>query len=310
MRRLVVLGFGCVVVLLVGPLVFVAGVAQVVLGGLSTGAPPSSTAVATIPQHYLILYEEAATTCQGLAWTVLAAIGTIESDNGQSTLPGVHSGHNPAGAEGPMQFEPATFVRYATVGPGGLVPANPYDPVDAIYSAAKMLCADGAGSEATLANAVYAYNHSWSYVNEVLSLAATYGASLSGPSATRQAVAAEAVSYAVAQLGKPYVCGGTGPASFDCSGLVRAAYAAAGVALPRTAQEQYDAGPVVAPVQQLKPGDLVFFGSSVSGIGHVGIYVGSGEMIDAPHSGTTVRMETYRWSDYVGATDPASRASP
>jgi hypothetical protein len=57
----------------------------------------------------LALYQEAATTCAGLPWTVLAAIGTIESDNGQSDLPGVHSGANAAGAEGPMHFEPATF---------------------------------------------------------------------------------------------------------------------------------------------------------------------------------------------------------
>jgi hypothetical protein len=57
----------------------------------------------------LALYQEAAATCAGIPWTVLAAIGTIESDNGQSDLPGVHSGANAAGAEGPMQFEPATF---------------------------------------------------------------------------------------------------------------------------------------------------------------------------------------------------------
>jgi hypothetical protein len=57
----------------------------------------------------LALYQEAATTCAGLPWTVLAAIGTIESDNGQSDLPGVHNGANAAGVEGPMHFEPATF---------------------------------------------------------------------------------------------------------------------------------------------------------------------------------------------------------
>jgi hypothetical protein len=57
----------------------------------------------------LALYQEAAATCAGLRWTVLAAIGIIESDNGQSDLPGVHSGANAAGAEGPMHFEPATF---------------------------------------------------------------------------------------------------------------------------------------------------------------------------------------------------------
>ena len=57
----------------------------------------------------LVLSQDAAATCPGLPWTVLAAIGTVESDNGQSTLAGVHGGANPAGAEAPMQFEPATF---------------------------------------------------------------------------------------------------------------------------------------------------------------------------------------------------------
>ena len=86
----------------------------------------------------LSLYEEAAPTCIGLPWTVLAAIGTVESDNGQSDLPGVHSGANPAGAEGPMQFEPATFAAYDTpVPPGGAKPPSPYDPTDAVFAAAR-----------------------------------------------------------------------------------------------------------------------------------------------------------------------------
>ncbi len=70
--------------------------------------------MATVPCHgrtttatMLGLYQEAAATCQGLPWTILAAIGTVESDNGQSSLPGVHGGANAAGAEGPMQFAPA-----------------------------------------------------------------------------------------------------------------------------------------------------------------------------------------------------------
>ena len=78
--------------------------------GVGSGAPAaSSAATATIPPAMLALYQDAAATCPGLPWTVLAAIGTVESDNGQSTLPGVHKGANAAGAEGPMQFEPSTF---------------------------------------------------------------------------------------------------------------------------------------------------------------------------------------------------------
>ena len=78
--------------------------------GLGGGAPAaSSAAAAKVPTAMLTLYQQAAATCPGLPWTILAAIGTVESDNGQSTLPGVHSGANSAGAEGPMRFEPATF---------------------------------------------------------------------------------------------------------------------------------------------------------------------------------------------------------
>src|SRR5580704_1110793 len=79
--------------------------------GVGSGAPAaSSAATAKIPPAMLALYEQAAATCPGLPWTILAAIGTVESDNGQSNLPGVHNGANAAGAQGPMQFEPATFA--------------------------------------------------------------------------------------------------------------------------------------------------------------------------------------------------------
>src|ERR1700722_12049338 len=115
--------------------------------GIGSGAPAaSSAATAKIPPAMLALYEQAAATCPGLPWTVLAAIGTIESNNGQSTLPGVHSGANAAGAEGIMQFEPDTFVAYdEPVPPGGATPPSPYDPTDAVYAAARPLCADGGG---------------------------------------------------------------------------------------------------------------------------------------------------------------------
>ena len=89
-----------------------------------------------LPAGWAALEQAAAATCPGLSWSVLAAIGTVESDSGRSTAPGVPSGANPAGAEGPFQFEPATFAAYATVGPGGARPASPYDPVDAVYTAA------------------------------------------------------------------------------------------------------------------------------------------------------------------------------
>ncbi|MHB1854871.1 MAG: C40 family peptidase, partial [Acidimicrobiales bacterium] len=109
---------------------------------------------------------------------------------------------------------------------------------------------------------------------------------------------------ALAQVGKPYVYGGTGPDGFDCSGLVMEAYASAGVTLPRVAQDQYDFGPQLAAGTPLQPGDIVFFGTPTA-ITHDGIYIGNGMMVDAPHTGADVRVESYLWSDFAGATRPA-----
>jgi hypothetical protein len=134
----------------------------------SLAGGPSVTALSDIPPAYLPLYMAAARTCPGLPWGVLAGIGEVESDHGQSTAPGVRSGANFAGAEGPMQFEPATFTWYATdADPGAQL--SPYNPTDAIYTAATMLCANGAasGTGAGIRQAVFAYNHSWTYVNDV-----------------------------------------------------------------------------------------------------------------------------------------------
>lgn len=143
-------------------------------GRSPTGEPPGTPPA--IPPAMLALYRQAAPACPGLPWSVLAAIGTVESSNGTSSLPGVHRGANGAGAEGPMQFEPATFAAYdRPVPPGGAVPPSPYDPVDAVYAAARMLCADGAHHGTDLAAAIYAYNHSETYVGEVFAVAATLG---------------------------------------------------------------------------------------------------------------------------------------
>ncbi|MER7487257.1 NlpC/P60 family protein [Streptomyces sp. NPDC126497] len=110
--------------------------------------------------------------------------------------------------------------------------------------------------------------------------------------------AAEAVSYAYAKLGSPYVWGATGPDAFDCSGLVQAAYRSAGVSLPRTTYAQIGAGRRV-PRSELLPGDLVFF---YSGISHVGIYVGDGLMIHAPNPSAPVRVAPLDEMPFAGAT--------
>ena len=113
-----------------------------------------------------------------------------------------------------------------------------------------------------------------------------------------------ALSFAADELGTPYLWGGTGNGGFDCSGLVQAAYGAAGVTLPRVAQDQYDVGPTVAAGSTVLPGDLVFFGSGPSAVQHVGLYVGEGEMIDAPHTGALIRYDSASLPDLVGATRP------
>ncbi|WP_413799814.1 NlpC/P60 family protein [Streptomyces iranensis] len=113
--------------------------------------------------------------------------------------------------------------------------------------------------------------------------------------------AARAVSYAYAALGKPYVWGATGPHGYDCSGLTQAAWRAAGVALPRTTYTQINAGQRVTR-DQLAPGDLVFF---YSGISHVGLYIGGGRMIHAPHPGAPVRLASVADMPFAGAARPA-----
>jgi cell wall-associated NlpC family hydrolase len=117
-----------------------------------------------------------------------------------------------------------------------------------------------------------------------------------------------AISFACKQVGQPYVWGGNGleqSGGFDCSGLTTAAYAAAGIGLPRTADSQYRAGPHVPADQPLFPGDLVFFGNEQH-VHHVGLYIGAGLMIDAPDVGETVKSQPYKENDYLGATRPAS----
>lgn len=129
---------------------------------------PSELALDEIPHELIGVYEAAAATCEGLDWTVLAAIHKVETGFGTGRAT------SSAGARGPMQFMPATFESYGVDGDGdGQADTN--DVEDAIFSAANLLCANGAGDSARLATAIWNYNHSQTYVNEVLTLAANYG---------------------------------------------------------------------------------------------------------------------------------------
>jgi len=121
------------------------------------------------PASYLELFQQsAALYCPGLSWTVLAAIGQIESGDGSNMGP------SSAGALGPMQFLPSTWATWGITAFGEPGPPNIMDPYDAVPSAARYLCAAGAATPAGLAGAIYAYNHATWYVTEVLALARQY----------------------------------------------------------------------------------------------------------------------------------------
>jgi cell wall-associated NlpC family hydrolase len=289
------------------------GAVQAAAAGLD-GAP-TPAARTGIPADYLAWYMAAAPTCPGLPWTVLAGIGTVESDNGESSLPGVRSGSNLAGAEGPMQFLPATFAEYAVNADPGQ-PVSPYNPADAIYAVAAMLCASGArgGTPAGIEQAVFAYNHADWYVSQVMSWAARYASQGTGTASP----AAAAIAFARAQLGKPYQWGGSGPDSYDCSGLVWAAYAAAGIHIARTTYQWQQDGAVIyrrqqdgpaVTLAQLEPGDLLFSAGSdgtPANPGHVVMYLGDGQVIQAPRTGTDVQTDPADLGSVVAVTRPAA----
>lgn len=169
--------------LLIPPLALAAVIA-LLFAGLSTGligsVGPSGEAQEDIPSQLLPLYVNAADTCPGLSWTILAAIGKIETNHGRSTLPGVTSGANSHGAAGPMQFGVGgkagnTWAAYGIDGDGDGV-ADVYNPFDAVFSAAHYLCSHGARGGENLYDAVFAYNHADWYVQDVMAQAAQYAA--------------------------------------------------------------------------------------------------------------------------------------
>jgi hypothetical protein len=299
-------------------LVLTAGLAAVT-AGLAAAAPapelPSPTALADIPAGYLTLYQSAAAGCPGLAWSVLAGVGKVESDHGRS--PELVSS---AGAEGPMQFLPSTWASYGGDGDGD-GRADPFNPADAIPAAARYLCSLDVANDARAALVSYNCGNpgpacaaaAAGYAARVLTYAAGYATG--APSATAGAGAVSpgpaaqlAVRVALGQLGTPYLWGGEEPGGFDCSGLVQFAYAAAGVALPRVAQDQYAAGPRLPTGTPPAAGDLVFFGTGPAEVTHVGLSLGDGRMVDAPHTGALVRIDIIDLASrrYVGATRPTA----
>ncbi len=308
----------------------------------TAGQPPAGGQAKSIPANYLYWYKHVGQQ-YGVPWTILAGIGTVESDNGQTTLPGVHSGSNAFGAAGPMQIgiggaagnvwgglpvHPASeAVNGVATDEDGGPNASVYDPADAIAGAAKYLLEFQVTTNPSAA--IFAYNHLQSYVQSVLYYAGSYaggkysvvsadmpsGSSAAGCATTaggvpevmapNQAVAT-AIAFAEEQLGKPYQWGATGPDAFDCSGLVMMAYRAAGIDIARTSQVQWTTEQQI-PASQVQPGDLVFFAGAdgtPTSPGHVGLVIGNGQMIEAYATGFPIRIASYTNRDPIGFTQP------
>ncbi|WP_326693355.1 MULTISPECIES: bifunctional lytic transglycosylase/C40 family peptidase [unclassified Streptomyces] len=231
-------------------------------------------------------------------------------------------------AVGPFQFMPGTWAHSGKDGNGD-GRKDPQNIHDAALSAAWYLGGDGRdlSKPGQLHAALMSYNHSEAYVQEVTGWIHRYRslAARAGSGATVSGSAGKVIKAARKEIGTPYSWGGgsaQGPSrgvccspggksgtsitGYDCSGLTQYAYAKAGVRLPRLASDQASVGkriPRSKGVGALRPGDLVFFAynpSRDSTINHVGIYLGGGEMLNAPRPGAKVRTEQVRSDGFAG----------
>ncbi len=294
----------------------------VALAGVAAQPPPAAAATngaggklapGSVPAQWRAAVQAAGSACPAVSPPLIAA--QIEQESGWNP-----AAVSPAGAAGLSQFMPGTWA-------GQGVDANhdgtalPTDPIDAIatqghYDCAlaadlagipgdrqdTMLAGYNAGSAAVIRyGGIPPYAQTQGYVRRIRTLMVRYAAP-TPPAATGRTAApgaaGVAIAFAFARLGQPYLWGGTGPL-YDCSGLVQAAYAAAGIALPRTSEAQQV---TAAPVTDPRPGDLVFMGPSgqLGTATHVGIVIGGGLMVDDPHPGAVVRIEPYNWPDLTG----------
>jgi peptidoglycan DL-endopeptidase CwlO len=341
--------------LLVAPmLMFASGAFTQISGnacgsGQGQGTQPVASAGAknSIPANYLRLFKSTGAKT-GVPWVILAGIGMVETDDGRSNLPGVHSQSNAFGAAGPMQIG----IGGASGNTWGGAPVHPasekvsgvasdgdnngtdsvYDPADAIAGAAKYLLEHGVLDNPQ--QAIFAYNHLESYVQTVLFYAGKYASggytvspvtldaaptclpgvgqvTAGGPPHTPSAIVTTVIAYAEAQLGKPYLWGGTGPDAFDCSGLVMMAYRQAGIFLLRTSQDMWAAAQALhrtyTNMSEAEPGDLVFFAGSdgtTLSPGHVAMVIGGGKMVEAYATGFPIRIAPYAGRGAIGFIRP------
>ncbi|MCK9898851.1 glycoside hydrolase [Parafrankia colletiae] len=267
-----------------------------------------------IPTEYVQLITDAANAagCTEVTPAVLAA--QLRQESGFNP-----QARSPVGAMGIAQFMPGTWAAHGT--------GDVWNPVDAIPAAARydcavvasvknvpgstqenMLAAYNAGPGAVLAYAgVPPYPETRNYVRTILAQAQVYGDALD----TGAEVSVEAVQpvldFMWSQIGKPYVWGATGPNAWDCSSLVQAAYRTIGISIPRVTTDQLAFGPRVAGVEP-QPGDLLFIpGSDGTALapGHVGMYVGNGQVIAAKGARWGVVLsELSDWTTVVAVTRP------
>lgn len=291
-------------------------------GGIGFALPQPETRRASltnpatpIPDDIQAHYQAAAQR-YGIPWTLLAGVGMAETNHGRLTAT------SSAGAQGLMQFMPATFAAYGVDGDQD-GRADITNPVDSIFSAANYLVASGVTRGADgVKNALYAYNHADWYVGDVLHYAHAYGGGdvlgtttdcgpgLGTGDPTLPPLADErlqtVLAWAAGKKGLPYAVGGVGPGSFDCSGFVMVAYSQIGISLPRTAEDQRDwlaaGNGYRIPAGQERPGDLVFTDTYLgpTRIGHV-------QIVWNPAAKTTIEAMGSQWGVTTGHYDDQSR---
>jgi cell wall-associated NlpC family hydrolase len=318
-RRTALLGGG-VAVGLVGLFGSFVMAVLITAGDINQAAAQGATSLApgTVPTAYTSLIQQWGSLCPELTPPLLAAQLYQESGFSPTAV-------SPVGAQGIAQFMPGTWKIYG-IDPTHTHTPSVWNPADAIPSAASydcqlakdtasvpgdrtsnMLAAYNAGPYAVIsAGGVPPIAETQHYVENIKKLAQSFTAATTVAFSSQ---AAGAIYFAQSKLGTPYLWGGEGLASqgyrFDCSGLTQAAYASVGIKLPRVAADQWYAGPHPSR-DQLQPGDLVFFSHDPhdpSQIHHVGIYVGGGYMINAPHTGAVIRYDSIdSEGDYFGAT--------
>ncbi|MBB4934419.1 cell wall-associated NlpC family hydrolase [Lipingzhangella halophila] len=285
--------------------------------------------------------------CTGMRWSILAGIGEVESDHGATVdidssgdtappfigprLDGSGTGGNLTPhydtddgrwddddeydrAVGVTQHLPANWADYG-VDANDDGNADPHNVYDSVAATAVELCQSAGGDNVEFADeqdvreALYRYNPADWYVEDVMAEIEHYDSlPLEVLAEGGNKAGQQAVEWALDQRGKPYLWGGTGPDAFDCSGLTMRAWQEAGVDIPRVTTDQYQAGTRVSR-DELQPGDLLFYNRGPDPQpGHVTMYVGDGQMINAPATGEVVRIDPidmdYYASAFAGAVRP------